>query len=522
MLRYELNILPVNLTFLLQIQGKMLYAVVISLLAGPLLYLLYLAYESMTRPRRFPPGPMGLPFVGSLHLRGEFPEKNCIELAKKYGNTFSLKFLRSNFVCLVGTEANREVLCHKYIADRTPTNIFTMVKGKNAPGIVHSRFNEQLRVNRTFLHTMITDANAVPGNNLEQITQRETARLIEELENLFKNGEPGYVRKSVRIGFFTVLISMIFGTKENRSEKWLKKLEKVMEDIIALEDYFMDKKLIMSELLTGLDKIWLPEAGKQFIAACDRIFAFIQEGIDIHKRTFKSLTEPRSLIDCYLKRRRNAGHGKDSLYSDYNLKILIFDIFIGALKNVSTGMEFSTLYLAAHPEIQKKLHDEVFEVLGKDGEVKYNDILRMPYTKATLYELLRFGNMLANGVPRVAMEDVSISGYSIPKGTIFLMNPYSSNKQEGKWKYPESFNPENFLDEEGKFQNNAAFQVFGAGARKCPGPRAAKQQLFMFLVTIMQNFTIKPETDETEIDYDGLPGLIRMPRKQKIRLLPRD
>lgn len=53
-----------------------------------------------------------------------------------------------------------------------------------------------------------------------------------------------------------------------------------------------------------------------------------------------------------------------------------------------------------------------------------------------------------------------------PQGTMIIPNMTSVLNEEGQWKFPHEFNPENFLNDQGKFVKPAAFMPFSAGMRE--------------------------------------------------------
>ncbi len=66
---------------------------------------------------------------------------------------------------------------------------------------------------------------------------------------------------------------------------------------------------------------------------------------------------------------------------------------------------------------------------------------------------------------------------------------------------------------------------FGAGRRVCVGEVMARNRMFMFVVTLLQRFTFKPEVDGATLPCDPRKfqlGAIIRPHDYKVRAIPRD
>jgi methyl farnesoate epoxidase/farnesoate epoxidase len=64
------------------------------------------------------------------------------------------------------------------------------------------------------------------------------------------------------------------------------------------------------------------------------------------------------------------------------------------------------------------------------------------------------------------------------------------------WGDPEVFRPERFLDSDGKFLKDEWMINFGIGKRTCIGESLAKNVLFLFFATFLQQFSVSlPEGD---------------------------
>ncbi len=76
-----------------------------------------------------------------------------------------------------------------------------------------------------------------------------------------------------------------------------------------------------------------------------------------------------------------------------------------------------------------------------------------------------------------ATKDMTISGYNVPKGTFVAVHLAKLHQDEREWPEPEKFQPERFLDSDGKFVGWSklnGFLPFSIGRRECAGQSLAK------------------------------------------------
>jgi cytochrome P450 family 6 len=128
--------------------------------------------------------------------------------------------------------------------------------------------------------------------------------------------------------------------------------------------------------------------------------------------------------------------------------------------------------LAKNPDVQRKLQEEIDEVLLTDlntHELNYEKITSMKYLAACVRETLR----KYPPIPllfREASNDYQISGSKtvIEKGTSIVIPVHAIQNDPDYYPDPDEFIPERFLDGKSN-ENGVPYLSFGDGPRKCFG-----------------------------------------------------
>lgn len=92
-------------------------------------------------------------------------------------------------------------------------------------------------------------------------------------------------------------------------------------------------------------------------------------------------------------------------------------------------------------------------------------------------------------------------------GTIIIPLLTSVLYDPRHWENPYQFNPNHFLDAEGKFVKKEAFVPFSIGRRVCVGESLVKMELFIFFTGLLQKFTFSapPGISECDLVLDADP-----------------
>ena len=167
--------------------------------------------------------------------------------------------------------------------------------------------------------------------------------------------------------------------------------------------------------------------------------------------------------------------------------------------------------LIRHPEMMKKVQNEVREIVGNKKDITEDDLDKMHYLKAIIKETLRLHPPIPLLTPRKSIQDAKIDGYDIAAGTQVIINAWTIGKDPTLWDEPEEFQPERFLTSSIDFKGHD-FQLipFGAGRRGCPGISFAITTIELVLANLVRNFewTLADGAIGKDLDMTESTGII--------------
>lgn len=159
-----------------------------------------------------------------------------------------------------------------------------------------------------------------------------------------------------------------------------------------------------------------------------------------------------------------------------------------------SAMSWTCMLLGRHPEVQRRMQEEVDEVVG-DRPVQAGDLRALDYTRRVIQEALRlYPPVWALG--RKCVQDTELGGHRIPAGTEVLYSIYAVHHDPKVYDNPEAFDPDRWLPERAKGVPRSAFMPFGAGVRNCIGESFSWFETQTVLATLVQSWSVQPVTGE--------------------------
>ena len=208
-------------------------------------------------------------------------------------------------------------------------------------------------------------------------------------------------------------------------------------------------------------------------------------------------------------------------FTERQLVAVLDDMWSAGMETTITTLRFAIIYLLNYPDVQKNLHEELDNIIGRERDLSMNDQRILPYHCATIQEVQRLANILPINLQHTVTEDVLIAGHKILKDTIVVAQTPSVHLNEALFPDPERFSPERHIDKDGRFVKSEYILPFSIGKRACMGESLARMELFLMLGTLLQHCEFQPVDGKTPLPSKVLGGFFRSPVSYECIIVPR-
>lgn len=158
------------------------------------------------------------------------------------------------------------------------------------------------------------------------------------------------------------------------------------------------------------------------------------------------------------------------------------------------GISWNLVFLAANNDVQARLRAEAsqwhIQVLADSSAASQYYLDSSSYLAACIYESSRLRPLAAFSVPQAIPTARTISGYTFPAGTNFIVDAYALNVRNPFWGPDRTaYRPERFL-ERNATEMRYHFWRFGFGPRQCMGKYVADLILRVLLAQLVQGYEL--------------------------------
>lgn len=222
---------------------------------------------------------------------------------------------------------------------------------------------------------------------------------------------------------------------------------------------------------------WMPNASEKRLA--ESLLA-IDTAVDVLVENHRSQSDREpSALALLLQARR------DGLITDGQVRDEVVTFIVAGHETVAATLTWACLLLAAHPDVQRAVTDEVDAATCLSGPGR--ELLDLDLTKAVVDECLRLYPP-AWAISRRARQPDNLGGLEIPPGATIITSPYALHRDPDLWADPLAFNPERFLEDA---PDRSVYLPFGAGPRLCIGREMALYEAPLLLASMAREFDIQ-------------------------------
>ena len=440
------------------------------------------------------PGPKSIPLLGNvLQMAGNKnlrTDQILEHWARQYGGVYSIKVFNTPWLIVNGYDELYEMMVTKskafsgrYVWFRIGYAIFG-----NKDIVLGNPTQPQWMPMKKAAHRAIQ----LRGNNLNRIETILVEVVQEFIENVKKYDGLAVDYQSDIYDFVSkVVLSLTTGNKIDDDEN--------LEKFKQLEHLFIECASPISGV--ELDHFpWLRYFGHPIWKKMQNM-AFLRDNLweklwTQSKESYLSDKEASCTMHTIAQMMDPSSPFYEPTIDIENAKALFFDMVIGGIATTSNTIYTLLNLLLHHPTVYEKLQLENDAVIGRHRPPGIFDRESMPYTNATIFEVLRLHSLLPVSF-RQSLEDATIGKYFIPAGTVVMGLLCAMHHDEKFWGDPWEFRPERFMDRNGQLippdhPNRKHLMPFGNGSRVCVGEIFALRRLFIFITSVVQTFDLQP------------------------------
>ncbi|KAE8683746.1 CYP736A12 protein [Hibiscus syriacus] len=436
--------------------------------------------------RKLPPGPPQLPIIGNLHILGNLPHQSLHRLAKKYGPIMSIKLGYVPTIVVSSAEAAELFLkVHDVVFASRPKVQSADYLTCGAKGLAFTEYGSYWRTVRKWCILHLLSASKVECFTL--VRKEETVLLVESVRKTAPEAKTLNISQQVGKVVEAIMSRVIFGRRMDDEIEFKPLIEETMylAGVFNLSDYV--------PLLAPLDLQGLKRRLKR---TSNGLHAIFDKLIDEHEQGSTNTEERNSYTDFFhvmvslLNTPMNPTDKEQYIIGRENIRAILVDMVAASFDTTTTAIEWTLSELLRHPRVMTCLQQELETVIGRNRMVEEADLPKLTYLDMVVKESLRLHPVAPLLIPHESTEDITVTGYFIPKKSRIVVNTWSIGRDPKVWSdNAEEFFPERFEDSSIDLRGHD-FQLipFGAGRRGCPGMQLGLTTMRLIIAQLVHCF----------------------------------
>lgn len=217
------------------------------------------------------------------------------------------------------------------------------------------------------------------------------------------------------------------------------------------------------------------------LTACERIRGHIDDLLA--PRLAEGAPQIDDIVSAVIRARDAA---TDEGFSREELIDQLGVFFLAGHETTASVLTWVFFILSRQPQTAQRMRDEVQAVCG-NNEVAFADVKQLKFVRNVFRETLRLYPPITF-IPRVAAEETTIGGKRIKKGTMIMVSPWVTHRNESVWHNADRFDPDRFSRDDENADKPETFLSFGVGPRVCVGAAFATIESTLILARLVTRY----------------------------------
>ncbi|KAK9875047.1 hypothetical protein WA026_005849 [Henosepilachna vigintioctopunctata] len=437
-------------------------------------------FISLEKSEGITKGLLDIPRAGGIPIAGNIGDFFCSEVeqwkrsrerARKYYPIYRIQVFGSNIVCLLHPDDIQIILGD--LKQTSKGEIHDFLRSLAGNGLVNSEgdiwHKRRKWITKSFHFSVLRNYVEIFNNGVKRCVNR-----LKKEVNL-----PTDVLMHSKNLMLRIVNESIVGEPTNVEDEELEQYVGGVQTILKILHYNSTRPY-MSWLYRSVSmKDEVETALKNISNFVTKVLA----GKDLTKPV-EDVEQRWKLLDLLL--------GAPNLFQGQEIKDEVNTFLLGGHDGTSTALSYALMAMANYTKYQEDIYQEMKTNTVDMENPTYEELKSMEFLDRFLKECLRLYPPAPYIVRQLNSDVVTKTGYTLPTGTLLLIQIFDVQRNADVFPEPDSFNPDRFLADNVRDRHPFGYIPFSAGPRNCIAQKYSMLKLKACVCGILKYFKLEP------------------------------